>query len=324
MTRIVVTRSTFPVVEETLGAAGTVWVWPLKYPIPREILLERVAEAEGMLTMLTDRIDREILQAAPRLRAVSQMAVGVDNIDLAACSELRIPVGHTPDVLTETTADVAFGLLIAAARRFKEGMGQVAAGEWGDWDPQGMLGYDLHDSTLGIIGLGRIGQAVARRAAGFGMRILYNRRTRDPEAEARLGAEFRPLQSLLRESDHVAVLVGLTPETRHLIDGEALSLMKPTATLVNASRGPVVDGAALARALADGTIAAAGLDVTDPEPIPPDHPLVSLPNCLIVPHIGSATVRTRTRMAELAARNLVAALTGRRMPHCANPEAHPA
>ena len=319
--RITVTRRTFPVAEEMLGVAGTVWTWPQNCPIPRDVLLERAAQSEGLLVTLTDRIDRELVEAAPRLRAVSSMAVGVDNIDVAACSERGIPVGHTPDVLTETTADVAFGLLIAAARRFREGMEQVAAGEWGDWDPRGMLGYDLYDSTLGIIGLGRIGQAVARRAAGFGMRVIYNRRTRDAEAEARLGAEFRPLPALLEESDHIAVLVALTPDTRHLIDGEALSRMKPTATLVNASRGPVVDSAALARALADGTIAAAGLDVTDPEPIPSDHPLVSAPNCLIVPHIGSATVRTRTRMAELAARNLAAALSGRRMPHCANPEA---
>ena len=324
MTRVVVTRRTFQTAEEMLAPAGPVWIWPENRPIPREELLARAGEAEGLLVMLTDRIDRELLEAAPRLRAVSQMAVGVDNIDLAACSELDIPVGHTPDVLTETTADVAFGLLIGAARRFKEGMAQVAEGKWGEWDPREMLGYDLHGSTLGIIGLGRIGRAVARRAAGFGMRVIYNRRRRDEEAEARLGAEFRPLPELLGEADHVAVLVGLTPDTRHLIDGDALRRMKPTATLVNASRGPVVDAAALAEALADGTIAAAGLDVTDPEPIPADHPLATAPNCLIVPHIGSATVRTRTRMAELAAQNLAAALTGRPMLHCANPEAYPA
>ena len=324
MTRVAVTRRTFRVVEEMLEPVGPVWIWPEDRPIPRGELLARAGEAEGLLVMLTDRIDRELLEAAPRLRAVSQMAVGVDNIDLDACSERAIPVGHTPDVLTETTADVAFGLLIAAARRFKEGMAQVAAGEWGEWDPGGMLGYDLHGSTLGIIGLGRIGQAVARRAAGFGMRIIYNRRRRDEEAEARLGAEFRSLPDLCGEADHVVVLVGLTADTRHLIDRDALRRMKPTATLVNASRGPVVDAEALAEALAEGTIAAAGLDVTDPEPIPADHPLVAAPNCLIVPHIGSATVRTRTRMAEMAAQNLTAALTGRRMPRCANPGVYPA
>ena len=299
-----------------------VWMWPQNRAIPKRELLGRVREAEGLYCMLTDRIDVELLEAAPRLGTISQMAVGVDNIDLAACTARGIPVGHTPDVLTETTADTAFGLLIAAARRFREGMEDVAEGRWGEWDPVALVGQDLHGSTLGIVGLGRIGRAVARRAAGFRMRVLYNKRSRDRAAEAELGVEFRSFETLLSESDHVMVLVSLNPGTHQLIDQAALAAMKATATLVNASRGPVVDTDALVEALSGGTIAAAGLDVTDPEPMPPHHPLVSLHNCFIVPHIGSSTVRTRVLMAERAAANLMAALKGDRMPHCANPEVY--
>ena len=244
------------------------------------------------------------------------------NVDLPACTERGIPVGYTPDVLTETTADVVFGLLIAAARRFREGMQEVVEGRWGEWDPVALLGRDLHRSTLGIVGLGRIGRAVARRAAGFRMQVIYSNRSRDRSAEARLGVEFRSLDDLLAQSDHVVVLTSLHTGTKGLIDRNALAQMKPTATLVNASRGPVVDTDALVEALSGGTIAAAGLDVTDPEPISPDHPLVSLPNCFIVPHIGSATVRTRILMAERAVENLIAALGGERMPYCANPEVY--
>ncbi len=305
-----------------LSAVAEVWIWPENRAMPRAELHRRTPRAEGLYCMLTDPIDSRLLEAAPRLRAISQMAVGVDNVDLGACTARSIPVGHTPDVLTETTADAAFGLLIAAARRFREGMADVVEGRWGEWDPMALVGYDLHGSTLGIVGLGRIGQAVARRAAGFGMRVLYTKRSRDRAAEESLGVGFRPLEALLGESDHVVVLTSLNRGTYRLIDRVALARMKPTATLVNASRGPVVDTDALVEALARGTIAAAGLDVTDPEPIPADHPLVALPNCFIVPHIGSATVRTRVLMAERAAANLVAALNGERMPHCVNPEVY--
>lgn len=272
--------------------------------------------------MLTDGIDAELLAAAPKLSVISQMAVGVDNVDLAACTARGIPVGHTPDVLTETTADTAFGLLIAAARRFREGVEDVLDGRWGEWDPVALVGRDVHGSTLGIVGLGRIGKAVARRAAGFRMRVLYNKRSRDHPAEEELSVEFRSFEALLADSDHVVVLTSLNPGTHRLIDRRALAMMKPTATLVNASRGPVVDTDSLVEALSSGRIAAAGLDVTDPEPIPSDHPLVSLPNCFIVPHIGSATVRTRTLMAERAAENLIVALSGKQMPYCANPEVY--
>ena len=319
---VVVTRKPPGAIVEMLREVADVWMWPENRAIPRIELLGRVGDAEGLYCMLTDGIDAALLEAAPRLSAISQMAVGVDNVDLAACTARGIPVGHTPDVLTETTADTAFGLLIAAARRFREGMEDVVEGRWGEWDPVALVGRDLHGSTLGIVGLGRIGRAVARRAAGFRMRVLYSKRSRDRAAEARLGVEFRSFEALLAESDHVVVLTSLNPGTHRLIDRAALSAMRPTATLVNASRGQVVDTGALVEALSDGTIAAAGLDVTDPEPMPPDHPLVSLPNCFIVPHIGSATVRTRILMAERAAENLIAALNGERMPYCANPEVY--
>ena len=319
---VVVTRNPPGAIVEKLERVADVWMWPENRAMPRGDLLERIRDAEGLYCMLTDGIDVELLAAAPRLSAVSQMAVGVDNVDVAACTARGIPVGHTPDVLTETTADTAFGLLIAAARRFREGIEEVVEGRWGEWDPAALVGRDLHGSTLGIVGLGRIGRAVARRAAGFRMRVLYNKRSRDRSSEERLGVEFRSFEDLLAESDHVVVLTSLNAGTHGLIDRKALAKMKPTATLVNASRGPVVDTDALVEALSCGRIAAAGLDVTDPEPMPSDHPLVSLPNCFIVPHIGSATVRTRTLMAERASENLIAALGGKPMPYCANPEVY--
>ena len=319
---VVITREPPGSVVDSLRMKADIWMWPENRVMPKPELFARVEEAAGLYCMLTDSIDSELLDAAPRLAAISQMAVGVDNVDVAACTARGIPVGHTPDVLTETTADTAFGLLVAAARRFREGMEDVVEGRWGEWDPLALVGWDLHGSTLGIVGLGRIGRAVARRAAGFGMTVLYNKRTRDHAAESELGVEFRSFEALLEEADHVVVLTSLNSGTFRLIDAAALDRMKPTATLVNAARGPVVDTAALVQALTRQRIAAAGLDVTDPEPIPPDHPLVSLPNCFIVPHIGSATVRTRILMAERAADNLVAALAGEPMPYCVNPEVY--
>ncbi len=320
--RVVVTRRPPGRAVDALGQHGGVWVYPKDRVMPRDELLARVGSAEALYCMLTDRVDAELLDRAPQLRAVSQMAVGVDNIDLSACTARGIPVGNTPDVLTETTADTAFGLLIAASRRFREGLHEVTAGRWGEWSPTGMVGVDVGDSTLGIVGLGRIGKAVARRASGFGMRILYTQRNRDRGAENALGVKYRPLDRLLPESDHVMVLTSLHAGTFRLIDRAALAMMKPTATLVNVSRGQVVDTDALVEALQTGRIAAAGLDVTDPEPIPQDHPLVQIPNCFVVPHIGSATLRTRIRMADRAAENLMAALAGQPMPYCANPEVY--
>ena len=300
------------------------WLWPEDRAVPRERLLTELAGAEGLYSMLTEVIDVALLDAAPGLRVVSNMAVGVDNVDLDGCTRRDIPVGHTPDVLTETTADTAFGLLLMAARRLVEGVDYVRAGEWQLWDPELLWGSEVHSSTLGIIGLGRIGRAVARRGSGFGMRVLYHSRSRDLNAESDLGVEYRDLDDVLAESDHVVVSVALTESTRHLIDARALAMMKPTATLVNISRGATVDPDALTAALRAGTIGAAGLDVTDPEPIPADHPLLSLPNCVVIPHLGSSSRATREAMASLAADNLIAGLAGKRLPACANPRVYDA
>ena len=301
---------------EAISAACDMDLWDGDLPPPRDELLRRVAGCAGVLTLLTDRVDDEFLDAAgPQLKVVSNYAVGFDNIDVAACARRGIPVGNTPGVLTDTTADLAWALLMAAARRLPEGDRYVRDGNWKTWGPLLLLGPDVHGSTIGIVGFGRIGQAVARRAAGFGMRILYHDVNRLPDDVTEpLGAAYSPLEALLAESDFVSLHVNLTPETRHLIDARTLGLMKPTAVLVNTSRGPVVDQRALADALRSGTIAAAGLDVTDPEPIPMDDPLVGLDNCLIVPHIASASRATRARMATMAAANLIAGVRGEPLP----------
>ncbi len=301
---------------DRVRAACEMDLWTEELPPPRDELLRRVAGCDGVLTLLTDRVDDEFLDAAgPGLKVVSNYAVGFDNIDVAACARRGIPVGNTPGVLTDTTADLAFALLMAAARRLPEGDRYVRDGRWRTWGPLLLLGPDVHGSTIGIVGFGRIGQAVARRAAGFGMRILYHDVAPLPdEVTGPLGATYTPLETLLAESDFVSLHVNLTAETRHLISSRTLALMRPTAVLVNTSRGPVVDQAALASALRDGIIAAAALDVTDPEPIPMDDPLVGLDNCLIVPHIASASRATRGRMAEMAAANLLAGVRGERLP----------
>lgn len=305
-----------------LEAAADVWRWEGDIPIPRRILLEQAAKSAGLLSMLTDVIDEELLVGAPQLRVVSNMAVGVDNVDLAACTARGIPVGHTPDVLTGTTADTAFGLMLMAARRLGAGVDYVRGGHWQSWDPGLLMGQDVHASTIGIVGFGRIGQEIARRSQGFDMRVIYTARHPHAAAAAATGATFVPLHELLATADHVVIAVPLTDETYHLIDEEALSLMKATATLVNISRGATVDPDALYRALRDGEIAAAGLDVTEPEPIPNNSPLLTLENCVIIPHLGSSSLRTRADMAELAARNLLAGLDGKPLPACANPEVY--
>jgi glyoxylate reductase len=301
-----------------LRQACQVEVWEGELPVPRDILLQKVRDIDGLYSLLTDRVDQELLDTAPNLRVVSNMAVGYDNIDVTACTARGIPVGHTPGVLTDTTADFAFTLLMTAARRVVEGVDYVRAGRWKTWGPTLFMGADVHGATLGIVGIGRIGQAVARRARGFDMRILYF----DPYvSDARIaGSTSVDLDTLLVESDFVTLHVPLTEMTHHFISRKELNKMKPTAVLVNTSRGSVVDPEALVEALRDEKIAYAALDVTEPEPIPVDHPLLTLPNCIVVPHIASASVATRTKMATIAAENLLAGLQGQPLPYCVNPD----
>ncbi|MEX1172809.1 MAG: D-glycerate dehydrogenase [Chloroflexota bacterium] len=301
---------------DAVRAACDMDLWEHELPPPRDELLRRVAGCDGVLTLLTDRVDDEFLDAAgPQLRVVSNYAVGFDNIDVAACARRGIPVGNTPGVLTDTTADLAWALLMAAARRVTEGDRYVRDGKWKTWGPLLLLGPDVHGATIGIVGFGRIGQAVARRARGFGMEILYHDIQPLPASVTEpLGATYVSLDELLPRSDFVSLHVNLSDETRHLINAVTLARMKPTAVLVNTSRGPVVDQVALADALRDGVIWAAGLDVTDPEPIPMDDALVGLDNCLIVPHIASASRATRGKMAAMAAANLVAGVRGESLP----------
>lgn len=282
-----------------------------------------LSEAEGLLCMLTIPVRSELLNRAPRLRVVSNFAAGVDNVDVDACTRRGIPVGHTPDVLTDATADLTMALLLSAARNLPQAMADARAGRWKTWLPAGWLGMDLRGATLGILGMGRIGRAVAERARGFGMRVVFydsgvanGRKPSPPEAK------MVSFEDLLRLSDVLSLHCPLTDATRGLIDENALRKMKRTAILINVARGPVVVTEALLRALQEGWIAAAALDVTDPEPLPPDHPLYRLPNCLIVPHIGSATVGTRRRMAQIACENLLAGLRGEPLPYCANPQVY--
>lgn len=291
-------------------------LWEGELPPPRDELLRRVAGVDGLLALLTDRVDDELLDAAgPQLKVVANFAVGVDNIDLAACARRGIPVGNTPGVLTEATADLAFALLMAAARRIPEGHDFVRDDRWVTWGPLLLLGKDIAGATLGIVGFGRIGQAMARRARGFGMRVLYHSRHRaSPEVEAATGATMVSFEELLAIADFVSIHTDLNPTTRGLIGRDALARMKSGAILVNTSRGPVVDQVALHDALTTGRLFGAALDVTDPEPLRADHPLVGLPNCLIVPHIASATEQTRDAMATKAANNLVAGLRGAPLP----------
>ncbi len=283
-------------------------------------LMDHIDVAEGILCLLTDRVDDELLKKAPRLKVVSNMAVGVDNINIAACTRRGIPVGNTPGVLTEATADLTMGLLLSIGRRIPESAQDARSGLWKTWSATGWLGADLDGAVLGIVGMGKIGQAVARRAAAFGLKILYLDPSNRPDIESDLKARRVDKKSLLAESDFLSLHCPLTPETRHFIDSHALQAMKPTSILVNAARGPVVDQAALQLALEKGWISGAALDVTDPEPLPAGHPLYHNTRCLIVPHIGSATHNTRRRMAEMACDNLLAGLEGQVLPNCVNPE----
>lgn len=284
----------------------------------RDNLVQALSQAEGIVSLLTARIDETILEKASRLRIVSNVAVGVDNIDVKACTRRGIPVGNTPGALTDATADLTMSLLLAIARRLPEASTDAREGRWQTWSPTGWLGADLRGATLGIIGLGKIGKAVAERARGFGLRVKYWQPRQNPENEA----EYASFDELLSSSDFISLHCPLTESTRGLIGESELRKMNPSAILINAARGPIVDTAALTRALTEKWISAAALDVTDPEPLPHNHPLYALPNCFIVPHIGSATRGTRKRMAEMACENLLAGLRGERLPNCVNPEVY--
>ncbi len=302
--------------------ACNVRLWGNETPPSKTTIIREVTHCKGLLCLLTDPIDAEVIEAGKDLRVISQYAVGVDNVDLAAATEKGIPVGHTPGVLTEATADMTFALLMAIARRIPEGIEKVKAGQWRTWEPMGLLGTDVWGATLGIVGLGRIGTAVARRARGFAMRILYHDPQRHPGLEEKLGLVYASLEDLLTQSDFVSLHCPLNEETQHLIDEEALEQMDASAMLINAARGPIVDTEALMHALREGQIAGAALDVTDPEPLPADHPLLKLSNCIVVPHVASATVSARNRMATMAAENLLAGLRGEPLPYCANSEVY--
>ena len=299
---------------------GTVEVFDGDAAIPRDGLLRAVRGRDGLVCLLTDRIDAAVMDAAgPQLRGIANYAVGCDNVDVAEATRRRIPVSNTPGVLTETTADLAWALMFAAARRIAESDRLVRGGRWRGWEPMQMLGVDVAGKTLGIVGAGRIGDAVARRAVGFRMRVLYHDEVARPELEKACGARRAALDELLREADFVSVHVPLTAATRHLIGAREFGLMRETAVLVNTSRGPVVDEAALVEALRAGRIFAAGLDVYEKEPqLAPG--LAELDNVVLAPHIGSASRETRARMAVMAATNLVAMLRGERPENCVNPE----
>lgn len=301
-----------------LREAAEIRSWPEELPPSPDKLFELLDGCDGAITLLTDRIDGPLLDRLPRLKVISNFAVGYDNIDVPAASERGVLVCNTPDVLTNATADHTWALLMAAARRIPESMQYVRDGKWRTWGPLLLLGQEISGATLGIVGLGRIGKEVARRARGFDMRVLAFDPYEDRAFADANGVTYVPLDELLRESDFVTLHVALTTETRHLIGAAELQAMKPTAILVNASRGPVVATEALVQALASGEILAAALDVTDPEPLPADHPLVWMDNCIVVPHTASATVQTRNRMAELAGRNLLAGLRGERPPASVN------
>jgi glyoxylate reductase len=323
--QVFVTRQLLPEALELIAQAAEMEVWPDEYPPTLEQLRQKVAGVDGVLTNIMDRVDAALLDAAPRLKVISQLAVGLDNIDVAEATRRGILVGYTPGVLAKATADLAFALLMCAARRVSESERWVRGRNWKlAFHPTYWLGMDVHDATLGIIGLGEIGLEVAKRARGFDMKVIYYSRTRRPELEAQYGLEYADLPNLLSSADFVSLHTPLTPESYHFIGEQELRMMKPTAILVNTARGPVVDPKALYTALKEKWIYAAGLDVTEPEPIPDNGPLLTLDNVVITPHIGSAAVATRRRTMLLAARNLVAGLKGERLEACANPELYQA
>ena len=313
---------------EMARQAAEVEIWPEATPPPYAVLLEKVRGVDGLLCLLTDQIDAPVMDSAgASLKVISQMAVGYDNIDVPAATARRLPVGHTPGVLTETTADFAWALLMAAARRVVEGDAFTRHGRWKTWGPTLLMGPDVHGATLGIVGFGRIGQAMARRARGFDMRVLYYDVERRPDLEqapavAGGGVAWADFETLLGEADFVTLHTPLNAQTRHLIGAAQLQQMKPSAILINTARGPLVDAEALYQALKNHTLAYAALDVTEPEPILMTSPLLELENVIIAPHMASASLQTRAKMATMAAANLLAGLKGERLPDCVNPQVY--
>jgi glyoxylate reductase len=319
--KVFVTRRLPDAGLDIIRAACDAEIWPERLPPPPDIIRAKVSDCDGLAALLTDRVDAALLDAAPRLKVVSNFAVGFNNIDVAACTARGIAVGNTPGVLTEATADIAMTLLLAASRRLVESCDDAKAGRWLTWEPLGWLGADLVGRTLGVVGMGRIGFAMARRChRGWDMPVLYSGRSRNDRAEQELGARKVDLDTLLAQSDFVSVHAALNDETKGMFGAAQFARMKPSAVFVNTARGGHVDQAALFDALKAGRIRAAGLDVTEPEPLPPTHPLYTLPNCVIAPHIASATFDTRNAMATICAENLVAGVTGRPLRSWVNPE----
>ena len=318
--RIFVTRGLVGTGVDRLARDADVTVWPDPGPPSPEALRAHATQSDGLLTTIADRIDAGFLDAAPSVRVVSQLAVGFDNIDVPAATERGVLICNTPGVLTDATADLAFALMLAHARRLFVADRALRNGEWGEWSPVFMLSHDLHSKTLGIIGLGAIGHAVAERARGFKMPTLYWSRSRKPDAEAELGVQWRELDDLLRQSDYVSINIALSEETRGLIGEREIGLMRPDGVLVNTARGPIVDQDALYRALVDNRIGGAALDVFAEEPLATDHPLLALENVVVSPHVGSATFETRARMTDLAVDNLLAFFRGEPPPASVNPE----
>lgn len=310
-----------PALDILKAKVANIKVWPEEVPPPKEVIIEEVKDIDGLLCLLTDPIDAEVIKAGRRLKVISQVAVGYDNIDVKAATQRGIYVTNTPGVLTETTADFTWALLMAIARRVVEADKYVRQGNWKiPWGLMMMLGSDVNGKTIGIVGLGRIGSAIAHRARGFNMRVLYYSRTRKPDVEKELDAEYADFETLLRNSDFVTLHVPFTDETYHMIGEREFGMMKKTAYLINTSRGPVVDETALYKALKEKWIAGAALDVFEKEPIDPDNPLLKLDNVVVAPHIASASVETRTKMAVIAAENLVSALEDKIPPNLVNKE----
>ena len=322
--RAFVTRQIFPEALELIAQSAQLEVWPDETPPTPEQLADKLAGVDGVLTNIMDRVDVGLLKRASSLMVISQLAAGLDNVDVAAASRRGILVGYTPGVLAKATADFGFALLMSAARRIGESERWVRAGHWEmAFHPMFWLGTEVHGATLGIIGLGQIGMEMAKRALGFEMKVIYYSRTRKPDLEEEYGLEYVEPHELLSSADFVSLHIPLTPETRHFIGERELRMMKPDSILINLARGPVVDSQALYTALNNKWIRAAALDVIDPEPIPPDDPLLTLENLVITPHIGSASVASRRETCMVAARNLVAGIDGQRLEYCANPELYP-